>query len=594
MDVRAEMGFACGEKIGPYEIVEQQGQGGMAMVFKAYHAALDRHVAIKALNPAYMDDPSFLARFQREARVVARLEHPNIVPIYDAAEHEGRPYLVMKFIEGETLKQRLKRGPLLLEEGLHIIKAVGQALTFAHKQGVLHRDIKPSNILISEDGAIFLADFGLARLVQTGSSTFSAEMLLGTPHYISPEQAQGSSEIDERTDIYSFGAVLYELIVGQVPFDGDTPFSIIHDHIYEPLPLPRSINPNVPEALERVLVKALAKYRIERYPSIESLLAAFLAAATGDRVGVLSAPFVMKTETDDVEESLEQQDKIIAEQVDLEEKATEFEGAEPEPAMKKQRNWWWIIAGVVLVCVCLAVSLNALKLIQEGRTPNPTDAAATNLSPSLQRTLTARTPPVGAIGPVEHLQTAEALVDAGENREALNELLLAGDMFLDDELYVQAAKTFQRAADALGGPLTAGFRIQDALTQALFMGAIESEMYQVISQMETDYPAWEPIRAVRARYMLHQGNMQVAVDLVETILLSTAEDPYALAVKAEWLIERQEYVMAEDIIKQLLQRTLQPWFIDHLSELLREIETISLSLPFEWVRKGEWRGWILI
>jgi tetratricopeptide (TPR) repeat protein len=262
--------------------------------------------------------------------------------------------------------------------------------------------------------------------------------------------------------------------------------------------------------------------------------------------------------------------------------------------MKKQRNWWWIIAGVVLVCVCLAVSLNALKLIQEGRTPNPTDAAATNLSPSLQRTLTARTPPVGAIGPVEHLQTAEALVDAGENREALNELLLAGDMFLDDELYVQAAKTFQRAADALGGPLTAGFRIQDALTQALFMGAIESEMYQVISQMETDYPAWEPIRAVRARYMLHQGNMQVAVDLVETILLSTAEDPYALAVKAEWLIERQEYVMAEDIIKQLLQRTLQPWFIDHLSELLREIETISLRLPFEWVRKGEWRGWILI
>ena len=118
------MGFACGEKIGPYEIVEQQGQGGMATVFKAYHAALDRHVAIKALNPAYMEDPSFLARFQREARVVARLEHPNIVPIYDAAEHEGRPYLVMKFIQGETLKQRLKRGPLPLDEGLHIIKAV--------------------------------------------------------------------------------------------------------------------------------------------------------------------------------------------------------------------------------------------------------------------------------------------------------------------------------------------------------------------------------------------------------------------------------------------------------------------------------------
>jgi serine/threonine-protein kinase len=157
------MAFVPGDLVGPYEIADREGQGGMATVYRAYHAALDRFVALKFLNPAYTDDEGFLARFQREARVVARLEHSNIVPIYDFAEHEGRPYLVMKFIDGETLKDRLFRGHLNLDEGMRIIEAVGRALIFAHEQGVLHRDIKPSNILIEEDGSIFLADFGAGK-----------------------------------------------------------------------------------------------------------------------------------------------------------------------------------------------------------------------------------------------------------------------------------------------------------------------------------------------------------------------------------------------------------------------------------------------
>lgn len=275
------MPFHAGTQVGPYRILEQLGQGGMATVYKAYHASLDRYVAIKVLHRAFMEDASFHARFQREARVVARLEHPNIVPVYDYAEHEEQPYLVMKFIEGETLKARMDRGPLSAGEVLRVAETIGAALTYAHRHGILHRDIKPSNVIWSNDGEIYLADFGLARIAQSGESTLTSDMVLGTPHYISPEQAMAKKDLDEGTDIYSFGVMLYEMTVGKVPYNADTPFSIIHDHIYAPLPLPSVVNPGVSADVERVLLKALAKERADRYPDVTSMIAAFKEAWTG-------------------------------------------------------------------------------------------------------------------------------------------------------------------------------------------------------------------------------------------------------------------------------------------------------------------------
>ncbi len=274
------MPFSHGLQIGPYIIMEQVGQGGMATVYKARHASLDRYVAIKVLNPAFMEDSSFQARFQREARVVARLDHPNIVPIYDYAEHEGQPYLVMKFIEGETLKDRLQRGPLSASEVQNIVESIGAGLAYAHKQGILHRDIKPSNVILSKDGGTYLADFGLARIALSGESTLTVDMVLGTPQYISPEQALSKKDLDEGTDIYSFGVMLYEMTVGRVPFSADAPFSVIHDHIYTPLPLPTSVNPKITPDLENVLVKALAKERADRYADIPALVEAFKQAWT--------------------------------------------------------------------------------------------------------------------------------------------------------------------------------------------------------------------------------------------------------------------------------------------------------------------------
>ena len=340
------MSFTVGENIGPYRIVEKLGQGGMATVYKAYHASLDRYVALKALHPAFNEDKSFASRFQREARVVARLEHPNIVPVYDYAEHENRPYLVMKYIEGDTLKARLDQGPLASDEISRIVDAMGLALAYAHKQGILHRDIKPSNVIIANDGQIYLADFGLARIAQSGESTLSSDMIMGTPQYISPEQAMGKGDLDQRTDLYSFGVMLYEMVVGRVPFNADTPFSIIHDHIYTPLPLPHAVNPNVPEAVERVLLKSLAKERDDRFEDAIQLVAAFKDAWS-------EAGVPMQGTSARVSQALKPAEKLAVPVSVPTKVATKAQVAEADLATAKKRSpWMWVSIGLIIL-LCL-------------------------------------------------------------------------------------------------------------------------------------------------------------------------------------------------------------------------------------------------
>ena len=347
------MPFNVGENVGPYRIIEQLGQGGMATVFKAYHASLDRYVAIKALHPAFNQDVTFEARFQREARVVAKLEHPNIVPIYDYAEYEKRPYLVMKFIEGDTLKAKLDKGPLSSEEISKIVDAVGSALSYAHRQGVLHRDIKPSNVLVANDGQMYLADFGLARIAQSGESTLSSDMIMGTPQYISPEQAMGKKDLDERTDLYSFGVMLYEMVVGQVPFNADTPFSVIHDHIYSPLPLPHTVNKSVPEGVERVLLKALAKDRDDRYENITQMVSAFKDA--WKEAGIpMQGTFIKISQSVNAPEKVAERSSPIHTLVEPKTAKRAVQAELPMAGSQSIRSrsssiWLWAGAGVILV-----------------------------------------------------------------------------------------------------------------------------------------------------------------------------------------------------------------------------------------------------
>jgi serine/threonine protein kinase len=421
-----EMTFTNGQNVGPYRILEQLGQGGMATVYKAYHAGLDRYVAIKVLHAAFREDPSFTARFTREARVVAKLEHPHIVPIYDYSEFEGQPYLVMKFIEGETLKARLARGPLSAEEAARVIQAIGEALSYAHTKGILHRDIKPSNVLLTPDGGIYLADFGLARIAQSGESTLSSDMLLGTPHYISPEQAQGAKNLDAGTDIYSFGVVMYELAVGRVPFNADTPFSIIHDHIFTPLPLPHAINPKVPVGVERVLLKALAKERKDRYADVDSLVKAFLeairevtaVASAKPSPATVKLPAMPPATTGSVKAST---------------------GKKP-PVWKRIPKWGWAVP-IVMACLCLCLfgvlvlGRNAEQKNQEAtQTALAMPVSARDTTPAPREPTLAVQPTQGADIPQEareswkHLELGISFLSAGNPEAASKEFDVALEM----------------------------------------------------------------------------------------------------------------------------------------------------------------------
>jgi serine/threonine protein kinase len=252
-----------GQMLGQYRIEGIIGVGGMATVYKAFQPDVGRHVAIKVLPRYFAHDPAFVERFKREARTIARLEHTHILPMYDYGEEQGLTYIVMRYMEAGTLREVIVQGPVELDKTAHIIRQVASALDYAHKNKVIHRDLKPSNILIDKQGDAYLSDFGIAKLTEAKSQITGAS-IVGTPAYLSPEQGHGK-EIDGRSDVYSLGVILFEMLTGKVPYDGPTPLSIALKHVNEPVPLPRSINPDVPEAVESVILKALAKAPEDRY-----------------------------------------------------------------------------------------------------------------------------------------------------------------------------------------------------------------------------------------------------------------------------------------------------------------------------------------
>lgn len=256
-----------------YEILELIGVGGMARVYKARCHRLNRLVAVKILRDDLAQDAELRRRFHDESHAVAMLSHPNIVAVYDVSRSSDIEYIVMELIDGITLKQYMQKkgNKLNWREALHFITQIVKALGHAHSRGIIHRDIKPHNIMVLRDGSVKVADFGIARVTSGGHSTLTQEAL-GSVHYISPEQARGS-HIDERSDLYSAGVVLYEMITGRLPFEGDTPVSVAIQHINS-IPLsPREIDPTIPEALEAITMKAMAPDPDNRYPSADAMLA---------------------------------------------------------------------------------------------------------------------------------------------------------------------------------------------------------------------------------------------------------------------------------------------------------------------------------
>jgi predicted Ser/Thr protein kinase len=252
-------------QIGRYEIRAELGRGGMATVYQAYDPNFERDVAIKVLPEVFLHDPQFRARFEREAKTIALLEHPAIVPVYDFGESGGQPFIVMRYMSGGTLTERLAQGPMSLEETSRIISRLAPALDAAHARKIIHRDIKPGNILFDQYGNSFLSDFGIARLSQEGMTTLTGGSTLGTPAYMSPEQIQGDRSIDGRSDIYALGAVVYQMLTGQMPYQADTPAKMMMMHVLQPVPQILDTRPDLPPGCDALIIRAMAKNPDDRF-----------------------------------------------------------------------------------------------------------------------------------------------------------------------------------------------------------------------------------------------------------------------------------------------------------------------------------------
>ena len=318
----------------------------MASVFKAYHAAMDRYVAVKVL-PQHLakSDPQFIGRFQQEARLLAKLQHPHILPVFDFGDADGYTYLVMPLIETGTLRDLLPSKPLPLKQIRNIVTQVGDALDYAHTRGLVHRDVKPSNVLVDERGNCTLTDFGIAKMVEGTAHFTSTGGIIGTPAYMSPEQGRGL-KVDARTDLYSLGVMLYEMATGRVPFDAETPVAVIFMHVQDPLPLPRKINPDLPESVERVILKSLAKDPDDRYQSTKALVEALQGAVDAAEHQKPTRPV-----------AIEQTNWDMATPTTVEAKTRP--AAMPTPKANQPR-WKWLVAVLTVVGLIAVVAITAV------------------------------------------------------------------------------------------------------------------------------------------------------------------------------------------------------------------------------------------
>ncbi len=267
--------------IGRYEIRAELGRGGMAVVYRGFDPQTQREVAIKVLPPQFLNDPDFRTRFEREAHTVARLEHSAIVPLYDYGEDRGQLYFVMRLMPGGSLADRLQHGPLPVDEVSRIITHLAPALDEAHAHGVVHRDLKPGNILFDNRGDPYVSDFGIAK-IRESSSTFSTSGVIGTPAYMSPEQARGERDLTGRSDIYALGTILFEMLTGKLPYEADTPMGLALRHIMEPVPRILEVKPDLPAGCNTIIERAMAKETSARYVTVAEMAGALASVQHGE------------------------------------------------------------------------------------------------------------------------------------------------------------------------------------------------------------------------------------------------------------------------------------------------------------------------
>jgi hypothetical protein len=276
-------------KFGRYEIKSEVARGGMATVYHAYDPSFERDVAIKVLPQAFLHDPQFRVRFEREAKVIARIEHPAIVPVYDFGEEQAQPFIVMRFMSGGSLTDRLEHGSIPLAETAKTINRLAPALDAAHQRNVIHRDLKPGNVLFDQYGNAFLSDFGIAHLTGETGPTLTGSTILGTPSYMSPEQIQGEKNLDGRSDIYSLGVLIFQMLTGQVPYEADTPAKVMMMHVLQPVPSILDFKADLPPYCDMLIRKAMAKDPAARFATAGELAMALDSIARGEPLASLFA-----------------------------------------------------------------------------------------------------------------------------------------------------------------------------------------------------------------------------------------------------------------------------------------------------------------
>lgn len=433
-----------GTSFGRYRIDHQLGEGGMAVVYKAFDAHLETYVALKVIRRDWLlleGKDALLARFEAEAKRVARLSHPNIIPILDYGQYDDAPYLVMKFIPGGTLKERLG-SPIPWREAARLLSPVARALSYAHRQGLIHRDVKPANILLNETGEPMLSDFGLSKILfsdETRTDLTGTSVVLGTPEYMAPEQALGKP-LDHRVDIYALGLIFFEMVTGRKPFSADTPIAFAMKHIIEPIPEPRLLVPGLPDAVDQALKKALAKDPSDRYADASTFAAVLEQIASGNvgsfqatGVNVAAAPasqsrqglagqvpptIAARSQTGPAQPAASSSKPLSLPGV-----STPYPPSQPAQTRKKIPILVWIGLAAALTAICLLAASGGVAVYSwlpgratptaQAALPSPTrlvlvESTATPISP--QPTLTA----------LKEKETATPAVDMQATERALN------------------------------------------------------------------------------------------------------------------------------------------------------------------------------
>ena len=502
------------EHVGRYEVKAELGRGGMAAVYQAYDPRFKRDVAVKVLPAELLHDPAFHARFIREAEIIASLEHPAIVPVHDFGEEAGQPYIVMRMMTGGTLADRLRQGPLSVQQTARLLAALALALDRAHAKGIIHRDLKPSNILFDSDDNPYLSDFGIAKLAEAGTAV-TGTGVIGTPAYMSPEQARGDRDLDSRSDLYALGAVVYEMLTGRQPYEAETPMGQAVKHITEPVPDILTVQPDLPAAAATFIEKAMAKSRDARYGTAGELSdgLAMLAPVTppARRPAAATAPTEGPT-------AVRRPALAYAERTEkftpAETRAATSEG----PRAARAPRWMWGTLGAIgAAAVCLVAVLATAESLRNNvptspspappstRAPvDPTEAPSTRaqVDPT-EAPIIAATVPLAppafectdelgclTIAPGEPIHLAWALVVSGENAALGIDVRRGVELALDDQgsaiLNHPIELTGEDTGCSAAGGLAAAQRLAADMTIAAIIGTSCSSEARVAGPILSD------------------------------------------------------------------------------------------------------------